>query len=824
MSEGAVERLSGGNRKERSEREAEYMFKDREKLYQVYHTILSMALTWALTIAFNEYYALKVHVLICALFALVPAVLVYLFDMNRKNVISYLILASIFPVAGVYFWIRWTNPITWISSVITWFQKYDGTQELYKASPAHLTVLGVAIAGTILFYLLVKSRFLKMSLAAALFGMLILFTLWKINLHKIVVGVCIFYILTNLMEQAGRIYSRKTGRPEKKTGILYLAPMCLLLAVISVWLPSKPEPIQWKGVKLIYNNIKNKIENIITDLDFYIGNGPGEFGLAMSGFSEKGSGFLGNGSLKQDDKIALIISDFASSSPAYLIGSVNDVYTGNSWEKSNQGFLPGEKDYNLDYAELVIALSRVDKDTLENNRFLERRLIKIEYNSIRTKSFFYPNKSSSYNFYSRTKQPQSEKATITFPKAVGNKTSYQCIYYELNYEGDKFKQMLREADNFSYVNSQVDKEMLYYLEYGEFRHSAASRLMDRNDIYDVLAERAENIEKYYTVLPDSLPQRVKDLAVDITKDADTNYDKLKAIESYLLTYEYSLKPGKLPEGEDFVDYFLFENKKGYCTSFATSMAILARCIGIPTRYVEGYVVDSGDRNGNHYEVRNRKAHSWAEAYIEGVGWIPFEATPPYYSSRYVKWREYSKDTQRVDYDYLRSHMPEQNMTPPPLMGPTAFHKKERMPVPIIGVIVAFSTILVLLLFFITYYLVLKRNYKKEFQRADATRRMYLLFLRILDMLKKEGYTLDQSDTLLMLAGRLKDHYHYDRVIFTDVAQVFMRFRYAEEEITEAEFRKVETFYHGLLDKQREENGRLKMLLQDFIFLAKKSNR
>jgi hypothetical protein len=800
------------------------MFKDRDKLYQVYHTILSMALTWALTIAINEYYVLKVHVFICALFALVPAVLIYLFDMNRKNAVSYLILASFLPVAGVFFWIRWMNPITWISSVIDWFHKYDGTQELYKASPAHFTVLGVAIAGAVFFYLLVKSRFLKLSLAVALFGMLILFCIWKINLHKIVVGVCIFYMLTNLVELSGRIYSRKTGRPEKKTGILYLAPICLLLAVITVWLPSKPEPIQWKGVKLIYNNIKNKIENIITDLDFYIGNGPGEFGLAMSGFSDNGSGFLGSGSLKQDDKIALVVSDFASSSPAYLIGSVNDVYTGNSWEKSNQGYLEGEKDYNLDYAELLLALSRVDKDTLENNRFIERRLIRIEYNSIRTKSFFYPNKSSWYKFYSRTKQPLAEKATITFPKAVGNGTNYQCIYYELNYDGEKFKQMLRDADKFSYVSGQLDKEMLEYLEYSFFRHSSAPSITDRYDIFDVLAERAENIKKYYTVLPDTLPQRVRDLAVDITKDADTTYDKLKAIETYLLTYEYKLKPGRLPEGEDFVDYFLFENKKGYCTSFATSMAILARCIGIPTRYVEGYVVDSGDRKGNNYEVRNRKAHSWAEAYIEGVGWISFEATPPFYSSRYVKWREYSKDSERVDYDYLRQHMPEMNMTPPPLMGPTTIHKKDRMPVPIIGVIVVISTIVILLLFFIIYYLVLKQNYKKDFERADYTRRMYLLFLRILAILKKEGYTLDATDTLLMLAERLKDHYHYDRVIFADVAQVFMRYRYAEEEITEGELRKVDIFYHGLQDKQREETGRLKMLLQEFVFLAKKINR
>ncbi len=799
------------------------MFKDRDKLYQVYHTILSMALTWALTIAINEYFELKVHVWVCALFTLIPAVLIYLFDINRKNEVSYLILISFLPIAGVFFLIRRINPVTWIKSVIDWCYEYNQTEELYKDSPAYFTLLGVALAATIVFYLLVKSRYTKLALAVILLGMMFIFSLRSINLHKIVVGVCIFYILSNLVELTGKIYSLRAGRDEKKASILYLAPICLLLAVISVGLPSKAEPIQWKGVRYIYRTLKDKIDNFVTDLDFYFGKGPGEFGLSMIGFSDEGLGSLGNGPLKQDDKIALIITNLSSTAPAYLIGSVSDIYTGNSWEKSGQGYLKGEKDYNLDYSELVLAFTRLDPDLLENNRYMERRSIKIEYNSIRTRSFFYPNKSSAYTIIHSKKQPAAEKANILFPKAVGNGTIYQCTYYELNYEGEKFQQMLRDADRFSYESGQLDRGMLEYMEYRAFRNSSAPLLLDRDNIFKVLTERADNIQKYYTVLPDTLPQRVKELATELTKDADTTYDKLKAIEGYLLDYEYSLEPGKLPEGEDFVDYFLFESKKGYCTSFASSMAILARCVGIPTRYMEGYVVDTESRNGNHYEVRNNKAHAWAEAYIEGVGWIPFEATPTYYTSRYVEWRDYRKDAESIN-NYPRPQMPEMNLTPIPPKSPTVLNKQEKLPAPVVGLIVVISTILVVLILFFVSYLVLRHQYNKDFHRSGYTGRMYLIFLRILTILKKEGFTMDQSDTILMLAGRVKDHYHYNRIIFEDVAKVFMRYRYAEEEITQEEFQKVNIFYHGLLDKQREENGRIKMLLEEFIFLARKSNR
>ncbi|MDB5085580.1 MAG: transglutaminase protein, partial [Bacilli bacterium] len=90
-------------------------------------------------------------------------------------------------------------------------------------------------------------------------------------------------------------------------------------------------------------------------------------------------------------------------------------------------------------------------------------------------------------------------------------------------------------------------------------------------------------------LPAKLPNRVKQLAVTITQNQSTYYDKVKSIEQYLSShYTYNNLPVPPAPGQDFVDHFLFESKQGYCDHFSTAMVILARSLGIPARWVKGY--------------------------------------------------------------------------------------------------------------------------------------------------------------------------------------------------------------------------------------------
>lgn len=102
---------------------------------------------------------------------------------------------------------------------------------------------------------------------------------------------------------------------------------------------------------------------------------------------------------------------------------------------------------------------------------------------------------------------------------------------------------------------------------------------------------------------------------------------------------YSLTPGMLPEGEDFADYFFFEKKEGYCMHFATAGVLMFRALGIPARYVEGYVLpEQTIREAEEQvamgevavaEIPDKNAHAWVEIYMNGAGWMPIEVTPGY---------------------------------------------------------------------------------------------------------------------------------------------------------------------------------------------------
>jgi hypothetical protein len=81
-----------------------------------------------------------------------------------------------------------------------------------------------------------------------------------------------------------------------------------------------------------------------------------------------------------------------------------------------------------------------------------------------------------------------------------------------------------------------------------------------------------------------------------------------------------------PPGRDVVDHFLFTARQGYCDYYATSMVVLARAVGLPARMVIGYASGEYYAPTAEYIVRQEDAHSWAEVYFAGIGWVEFEPT------------------------------------------------------------------------------------------------------------------------------------------------------------------------------------------------------
>ena len=102
----------------------------------------------------------------------------------------------------------------------------------------------------------------------------------------------------------------------------------------------------------------------------------------------------------------------------------------------------------------------------------------------------------------------------------------------------------------------------------------------------------------------------------------------KICEDLARMASYDLAPGRTPSDQDFAEYFLYRNKKGYCMHFATAATLMFRAAGIPARYVEGYIVTDKDYvSSDMAEIYDRNAHAWTEIYVAPYGWVPIETTP-----------------------------------------------------------------------------------------------------------------------------------------------------------------------------------------------------
>jgi protein-glutamine gamma-glutamyltransferase len=157
-------------------------------------------------------------------------------------------------------------------------------------------------------------------------------------------------------------------------------------------------------------------------------------------------------------------------------------------------------------------------------------------------------------------------------------------------------------------------------------YSAVSQLPARVPP-DLNAVEDPGLDPVYVRSPTYLDARIAALAERISADQSTPLLKASAIERYLSTnYGYTLQlPSAVPK--DPIGYFLFTRKMGHCEYFASSMAVMLRTIGIPSRVVNGFRGGEYNDITGSYIIRAKDAHSWVEAYIPGYGWRAFDPTP-----------------------------------------------------------------------------------------------------------------------------------------------------------------------------------------------------
>lgn len=144
-------------------------------------------------------------------------------------------------------------------------------------------------------------------------------------------------------------------------------------------------------------------------------------------------------------------------------------------------------------------------------------------------------------------------------------------------------------------------------------------LLPRTDLADYDAY----VLDHYTQTPEELLPALLEIAAQAGLDSASSPQAVAAYVRSSGTYDQDTP--RIPEGVDFVLYFLQESHRGYCVHFASATVLLLRALDIPARYVTGYAV-SGPA-GTWNSVTDEAAHAWVEYYVEGTGWLPLDPTP-----------------------------------------------------------------------------------------------------------------------------------------------------------------------------------------------------
>ncbi len=387
-----------------------------------------------------------------------------------------------------------------------------------------------------------------------------------------------------------RSAAKKQATVRENDVALYLLPFVAVLVGLTL-LIVPADSSQWRSQQ-VYRTFE-RINN-------YLANYTG-FSRPRNSFSIGGSGYmplgtrLGGAVTLSDDETLRVRTNM----PILLRGTIYNDYTGTSWT-DNQSSRRYRYDSNDAIRTDTFDLNRPDVDEPMASQF---------------KKFLQPIELSITPLVNSSSTMFTPYRGVTAVRANG----FLTVFPYFNTEGEVFHTNdLRAGDGYTVVAD--------YLNYQSSDFPLLMNDLLRMGLQDD-PNRIKDIHAAYLRLPDNIEQGVYDLTKSTTEGLESAYDKACAIRDLLRQFNYTLSPPEPPANRDFVSFFLNHSHEGYCTYFATAMAVMARIENIPSRYVEGYMMTESAKNGSDYVLKGKNAHAWAELYFEGIGWIPFDATP-----------------------------------------------------------------------------------------------------------------------------------------------------------------------------------------------------
>ena len=326
--------------------------------------------------------------------------------------------------------------------------------------------------------------------------------------------------------------------------------------------------------------------------------------------------------VKRSDKVALEVTLHKKNS-YYLRGFVGTTYENNAWETSNE-------DWNV-FGTDSSMLAASGQEAYSSLLWLHNK-------------DFYGN-TAMYHFV-RQKKLADGKADpslyILSVKNVGANRKYLYLPYECavspsDYENDGTAAINKTENLFASGIHGAGEYSFKTMETMAGKLKSATTITGGNS--NVSSQKmTESYKEYVNSTCLFLNKETKTLISSATEGTLQDNLSVLAIINRVKNFmkssiTYTENPGTIPKGEDFAKWFFEDKKSGYDVQYAAAAVMMFRYYGIPSRYVEGYLLTPENVNNagtsEQVNVSQKYAHAWPEIYLDGMGWIPVEVTPKY---------------------------------------------------------------------------------------------------------------------------------------------------------------------------------------------------
>ena len=567
------------------------------------------------------------------------------------------------------------------------------------------------------------------------------------------------FVLLTLAETV----SRMRGDPEPEGRLRRAILLSLIPALLLAALPAPAEPYGYPLLHTVAEKVEDLLYDVNTALRFRH-TGEKQFGISFNGIPDDAE--LADGAQIEPVAVVHAKADETTQGPLYIFGNAWDHFDGKSWGSTLKSGTSDSLRWTLDTAEHMYALWRYlgEGNASGFSDYFRKNSVYLNCRDLNARTMFRASDTTSF-FTNTDRYPYGDSPTgILFRYVQTEEVWYRVYYLEPN--SRTLEQLIRASEGKTYDRSLYAP--LWKTLANDFGDSFELDIWDGVNLEQTLAARAELIRDVY-LDTSSVSDRARALAEEITAGCGSDYEKLTAIASYLKeNYTYTLRPGEVPEGEDFLDWLLFTGREGYCTWYATAATLLARSAGVPARYVQGYRASLPAKVFT--QLGPGDAHAWCEGYITGYGWVTVEATPGL-EGRGDGWMTAAEKEEAGIADPGAMPAPEEDPVPGdpgedkipqpvPVPGGSGgagaddVPEDEEAPSRRIPGWVAAPAIAVVIAALAAALLIRRRRKKQRYEEADNSEKLRLDLESLLRDLRGKGYPRKPEESLSQYYGRL----------------------------------------------------------------------